>query len=916
MGIYTQGGGEILYKTRLRKSDVKAGMGGGLQNTRPIKNTGGLRADTRLGDLIARGNSGAGAESRGAVPMPGVQRTVWLHRGKLKGVPARSRDLLIKQATFLRHIMARGAEEGQKKSGKGRNRCKNGNFIRPEGMEAVTSCSDKKALEADSNSNSRTFGVRGKDTSKRRAGPQVLGRDRGEGEPEPSILHFAKAQGGSFIRNLRSYRGYFISYPVATTGVACVIPCSVKSGAGGFVIRALKHSMAQVEEQFAGLSDNRHNRKDGGKRKVNGRLMVCRRCRRGCTKLNRGSIKTALSEALKNKGTISRALPVASMDHCSEGASDNNRTSYFQIRMGRNKEKEKAKRLYEVTPNKVVASKIARTDGELRDSPDQDMDPGIPLMTDMMDSQDIPTTPSQTEKSFGSGMVPDSQPDQLNLEEQMEAMQAPVMDPEASRDENGSVLAPFPWRPSQVGSKEEAPKGAEGMEEALDWKIPASFRLDWLTARVDQRLIQLDVVGGLYDPVFIVEEAVKMETKCKPERMEASPPKKEGLNFFKIRIRSKKPLLPSGAPVGKEEMIYAREDVREDMIKHIESLNQNRGMAIITNCLDMLKQIRKVQERQNSFANRTMGKTKVEKLWDYGLRKLVHLAGEAWGMQTVLPVFPLIKSSYVGIAEFLVHEGLLNNFENNLIKAFTACEDEQSRDLAIEYWSSIVSSQLAVTGNSICGGDVILILSRYSDGVRVGESSGSAVRDRGIRRGLNRAAPFKISPGEIRQGKPKGKKWVVQVNRIKMLSSTDTITRQGIPKESSGGDEVVLTLYLFMFRIEVTWAEKPPEHSWNRLLFSEKMADLLFKELVGTSKLNKEDKVRQAEACMKNLEALQVCLGDLIMRVTKGQGSPEFKGLAMEGSKQLSKDVDAQIAVLRGSIKYLEGKQSLTITNE
>ena len=175
-----------------------------------------------------------------------------------------------------------------------------------------------------------------------------------------------------------------------------------------------------------------------------------------------------------------------------EGASGPIVVFLLQTIMGRNKDKEKAKRLYESTPNKGVAAKIARTEDEFGNPPDSEMDLGPPLMMDMIDSQEIPTTPSQTERSFGSGMVLDSQLDQPLWDDRSDPVQTSVVGYATSRESGEGVSVPPVQNSDQTPSRGEKPKLTEGLEEeALDWRIPASFRLDWIAARVDQLLIQL-----------------------------------------------------------------------------------------------------------------------------------------------------------------------------------------------------------------------------------------------------------------------------------------------------------------------------------------------------------------------------------------------------------------------------------------
>ena len=210
---------------------------------------------------------------------------------------------------------------------------------------------------------------------------------------------------------------------------------------------------------------------------------------RGKPKVEKGSswvFGTILSRKVKGQSRVIEA--------------GNNHITYFQNIMGRNKDKEKSKRLYESTPTKGATAKMARTEGETGESLDPGMELGPPLMSDLLDSQDIPTTPSGTERSFGQELVPDSQPSHMGLEEQLEVMHNPVARLALSREGPRKEGALWDQEPSYGSIKGERPKSLEGMdEEELDWRIPASFRFEWLTARVDQLLVKLEVVGGL-DP--------------------------------------------------------------------------------------------------------------------------------------------------------------------------------------------------------------------------------------------------------------------------------------------------------------------------------------------------------------------------------------------------------------------------------
>ena len=380
----------------------------------------------------------------------------------------------------------------------------------------------------------------------------------------------------------------------------------------------------------------------------------------------------------------------------------------LQNKMGKSKDKEKAKRLFETTPNKGTTAKVARTEeqvlteeGEARSSPGPGTYPALPFVAKPFDSQDMAASPSHTEEDFGMAMILGSPLGQRERKERVTrvtetqeldpAGQGNVLKVEPASGTAGLKLGP------EVAKKEHDTKDMD--EGLLDWKIPTTFRLDWIVARVDQLLIQMDVVGGMYEPVFVAEGSSPAKIRVQKLDIDVISPKKEPLSFFKIRIKAGKSKPQEGIEAGARVSIYAREEVRENVIKCVEILNQNKNVPMIGNCLEMIKHAQSVQARQNTFAGRAAGRIRLERLREYGLRKLVHLAQETWGMRTALPILPLIKTAQAGTAEITVFDLLLNKSEDSLIMAFAGCDSEQSKDLAIDYWASIIDIQSSISGN-------------------------------------------------------------------------------------------------------------------------------------------------------------------------------------------------------------------------
>ena len=197
----------------------------------------------------------------------------------------------------------------------------------------------------------------------------------------------------------------------------------------------------------------------------------------------------------------------------------------FQKKMVKNKDK--AKRLIDSPCNaKGTLAKIARTSEQEASQEEERKSPIRSLMTDMLDCQDIPTTPSQTERSLCEDVNMDSPKEQRPHKERVTRIsETQDSGPAMRKQESGKFEARLEGLLAKPNWEEASREGLNPVEEQLDWKIPAAFRVDWITARVDQLLIQMDVVGGMYEPVFVLTEPSPVKvTKVKQE---ALTPKKE-----------------------------------------------------------------------------------------------------------------------------------------------------------------------------------------------------------------------------------------------------------------------------------------------------------------------------------------------------------------------------------------------------
>ena len=169
------------------------------------------------------------------------------------------------------------------------------------------------------------------------------------------------------------------------------------------------------------------------------------------------------------------------------------------------KDREKAKRLFSPAV-KEQGFKMARTEeseGEV-DETKQD-----PLLSDLYDNMEIPTTPSRTEREMASiDMMVDS-PLTLREEGEIGKGEDPVMEGNVEHSKQESALV--------KGGETPAEKAVRSEEEA-DWRIPEHYKLDWVSARVELLMISMDVIGGMYTPVFVaVDPSPSKQEEVGPE---------------------------------------------------------------------------------------------------------------------------------------------------------------------------------------------------------------------------------------------------------------------------------------------------------------------------------------------------------------------------------------------------------------
>ena len=361
--------------------------------------------------------------------------------------------------------------------------------------------------------------------------------------------------------------------------------------------------------------------------------------------------------------------------------------SLFQKKMGKSKEKEKMKRLFEDSPNNKPEQKLARK------SPPEDQNPGMKLepastqeLMDELFCENLPSTPAKLDSQEAQEDMVIGTPKQAaraKIEPEKEKGGRPIPRLESQEDDFLPV--------SQLG---------EPVKETLDWKIPPAFRMEWIAARVEQLMIAMDIIGGMFSPIFIVQEVSPV--KVKEELAKPVAEKKETLSFFKSRIKRRPAQVASGDTVGaRQVLIFAREPVRDSAVKVIRALNQGQRDPRIASYLDMLELLQKAKEQNNSFASKAAGGPDYNKLWEYAVRKLVWFTTEEWNMPTASPVFPLIREVDPDTGSIKIHATLLNRYEEMLFQSLMKCGDEAGKQRALEYWAHIVSTFGSITGKII-----------------------------------------------------------------------------------------------------------------------------------------------------------------------------------------------------------------------
>ena len=542
--------------------------------------------------------------------------------------------------------------------------------------------------------------------------------------------------------------------------------------------------------------------------------------------------------------------------------------SLLQKRMGR-KEKEKQKRLFANSPSAAeVGAKFARTSEvgiktEVKGTPQEE------LLTDMYENMDIPTSPTSTEKEMASRDMMTESPFSLREEGSREA---------------GLCTPPkkVPWftpvREDAVGEKEKGmgspPKlelelgDTEKMvtEDEPDWRIPTQFRLDWFSARVEFLMMEMDIIGGMFSPIFVEVESSPIRITVKNRDVkEESPQREVAASFFKLKSRRSK-VSQAADGTGSKETCYSfeAEGINEGHLKVIESLNSSKENEAIAGCIAFLKMIKKVKERQSSYAGKASGRGSYDRLWEHGSRKLVSLAVSAWHIPTALPVLPLIKGLGGSTEDITIHGVLSCPMEDALIRAFPLCEDEEGKEMAVDYWACLVDTHDAVIGKE--GERIIEVtLTWHWRGILVVTL---------IFKNAKRSNPEDYK-----------KSWNnLDICHV-LISLVSRVSDASRGRWSTGG--------------------------LNKLLFPERMAEALIMELMRDGGAPKEVRLRHLSNVASSLEDMQARVKVLKVNVTKSQGDAALKRLALEGSKRLAKALDSYGVLLGEGSKYLEGKSAV-----
>ena len=423
----------------------------------------------------------------------------------------------------------------------------------------------------------------------------------------------------------------------------------------------------------------------------------------GLIRLGAGALRAWLGRAPEGDGYEGRRsaalLPGGNWDN-GQGLNNNSKLDFIIIKVAlilqkemKKKNGDKAKRLF--SPGaKEVAAKFARTGGEVQGEGGRQ---GAlnELLGDLYENMDIPTTPSKTEEELNRDRELASI--DMMIDSPISQAVEDVQEGKGSQEEGG--LCPK-WK--EAAPLQEVMDGVlkeEGQiqEEEPDWRIPTHYRLDWFSARVEVIMAEMDIVGGLYVPVFIMAENTPIKEEIK--QLKSESPGREASSFFKLKARRSVVAQGQGGPGGVGVVYeYGAERVLEGHVKTIEVWNQSKEDPEITNCIEFLKVIGKMRTKKSSFAGKMAGGAGYDKLWSHALRKLVALAVGKWRVPTALPICPLIRLLRSDSDEVALHPVLRCPFEDTLIRAFAVCEDVRGRELAVDYWASLVDTHDAVIG--------------------------------------------------------------------------------------------------------------------------------------------------------------------------------------------------------------------------
>ena len=494
--------------------------------------------------------------------------------------------------------------------------------------------------------------------------------------------------------------------------------------------------------------------------------------------------------------------------------------------------------------------------------------------------------------------------------------------PEMKRYGSSELLPGF-------GSYPEGSVGIEGTpasdEVIKDWKIPSGYRLDWISARVEAILFDLAIVGGMYTPVFVEPELApeagqEVNSPVRPKVEVKEGPGNGGLlSFFKLRLKKVNNNSTTEEAVAIPDLLFPAEVVKEDVMEVVEVLNQAQEDRTITGCLGLLKQVQKEKVKINSFSGKTAGLQDLRKLWEYGIRKLALLATERWKLFPNKPVMPLIREIRRQPEGLSVHLYLLSRYENALFRSFTGCIEQEGKKLAVEYWAAILDAQCNVagkkditvpSGNKLEGSgfDVWGLRKCPVKPIRSRISSGWG-RWGQIRLGwlirLTRCNDYKVQPFRVRGAVDQPDSCSSDGRGISRQRKTGCLAYMSRPLVD------LFTIYAMYRFVSVKERGRDGGSLLTICIVSERMAELLIKELLQNEAVPRDVRISQMRTCVENAGSIQARLSGLISKITRSSADKDLKEMALAGASQLSKDCDAYTVSLNDSIRYLEGGNRL-----